>query len=245
MSDLVTVVTATTGTKYLKRNLESIQDQDYKNVRHLVYLDGKDTLPKVQELIKDMTLKNVDFIPLPYSCGENRWNGHRMYGSAIFLAREESKYITFLDEDNWVDTDHVSSLVEVSENQGFVFSMRKIVDKDGNFVCNDDCESLGLHPSVLDESDYFIDMNCYFFNRELAIQLAPIFYRKAREPGVPEIDRMLIGVLRHNNISYTSSGKYTVNYMTGNTERSVQSEFFLQGNKKMLDKYNGELPWTK
>jgi hypothetical protein len=79
----------------------------------------------------------------------------------------------------------------------------------------------------------------------IAIQTSPIWYRKAREPGVPEVDRMLTHVLRNNNLKYDTNANYSLNYRTGNTQLSVQSEFFLQGNKKMLEKYNGDLPWTK
>ena len=71
-------------------------------------------------------------------------------------------FFCFLDEDNWFDTNHVASLLDVIRS-GFTwtFSFRKIVDREGNFICNDDCESLGKWPSFLDPFDYLIDNNCY------------------------------------------------------------------------------------
>jgi glycosyltransferase involved in cell wall biosynthesis len=251
MSELVTIVTATTATDYLKRNIESVQKQTYTNFQHLIFIDGiiggPKNLSRVQEMISNMALKNVDFIPLPYSVGHSGWNGHRMYMAALALASDKAEYICFLDEDNYIDEDHIESLYKVIKNGNeYAFSLRKIVDKDGNFVVNDDCESLGLWHSILHPEDYFIDLNCFFLKRLLANQLAPIFYRKARDPNMqPEIDRALSQVLRQNNLKYDTNYKYTLNYTAGNTQKSVQKEFFLNGNQQMLVKYNGSLPWVK
>lgn len=235
---MVTVITPTTGAPYLKQALESVKSQTYENVQHLVVVDGNH--PKAHVMLQDYP--NVDVIELPYPTGIDRYNGHRIYGASTYLAKGE--YLCFLDEDNWLEPDHVESMMKVIESGNqWAFSLRKITDKDGNYVCNDDCESLGKWPSCL--NDYFVDVGCYFFPKELALQLTPIWHRKAREPGVPEVDRMLIHVLRQNNLTCDSNGLYTLNYRTGNTERSVQKEFFLQGNEMMKQKYNGNLPWQK
>ena len=37
----VTIITATTGSDYLKKNLESVAKQTYKNIQHLVVVDGE------------------------------------------------------------------------------------------------------------------------------------------------------------------------------------------------------------
>ena len=238
MKPLVTVITPTTGASYLKQALESVKSQTYENVQHLVVVDGNH--PKAHVMLQDYP--EVDVIELPYPTGIDRYNGHRIYGASTYLAKGE--YLCFLDEDNWLEPDHVESMMKVIEagNQ-WAFSLRKITDKDGNYVCNDDCESLGKWPSCL--NDYFVDVGCYFFPKELALQLTPIWHRKAREPGVPEVDRMLIHVLRQNNLTCDTNGLYTLNYRTGNTERSVQKEFFLHHNELMKQKYNGKLPWQK
>jgi len=243
MKELVTIVTPTTGTLYLKQNIESVQNQTYKQIQHLIFIDGREHLDKVSDIIKSIpNLKNnIDIIPLPYPTGKDRFNGHRMYGSSPYFAKGD--FISYLDEDNWIDPDHIDSLIRTVEGKSWAFSLRKIVDSDGNYVCNDDCESLGKYPSVLNDEDYFVDVNCFFLSREIALQTSPIWYRKAREPGVPEVDRFLTGVLRNNNLTYESSGKYSVNYRAGNTDLSVKKEFFLRGNELMQKKYNNSFPW--
>lgn len=234
---MVTVITPTTGAPYLRQAIESVKNQTYDNIQHLVVVDGQ---PKGRVMAREYG--HIDLIDLPYPTGLDRFNGHRIYGASVYLAKGD--LVCFLDEDNYYDTTHIESLVKVIEKgNDWAFSLRKIVDKESNYVCLDDCESLGKWESCI--GDYFVDVGCFFLPKLLAIQLSSIWYRKAREPGVPEVDRMLTHVLRNNNLKYDTNGDYTLNYRTGNTQLSVQSEFFLQGNKKMLEKYNGELPWTK
>ena len=234
---MVTVITPTTGAPYLRQAIESVKNQTYDNIQHLVVVDGQ---PKGRVIAREYP--HIDLIDLPYPTGLDRFNGHRIYGASVYLAKGD--LVCFLDEDNYFDPNHIESLVKVMEKPNdWAFSLRKIVDKDNNYVCNDDCESLGKWESCI--GDFFVDVGCFFLPKLTAIQLSPIWYRKAREPGVPEVDRMLTHVLRNNNLKFDTNGEYTLNYRTGNTQLSVQSEFFLQGNKKMFEKYNGDLPWTK
>ena len=234
---MVTVITPTTGAVYQRQAIESVKNQTYDNIQHLVVVDGQ---PKGRVIAREYP--HIDLIDLPYPTGLDRFNGHRIYGASVYLAKGD--LVCFLDEDNYFDPNHIESLVKVMEKPNdWAFSLRKIVDKDNNYVCNDDCESLGKWESCI--GDFFVDVGCFFLPKLTAIQLSPIWYRKAREPGVPEVDRMLTHVLRNNNLKFDTNGEYTLNYRTGNTQLSVQSEFFLQGNEAMSKKYNGDLPWTK
>jgi glycosyltransferase involved in cell wall biosynthesis len=238
MNPLVTVITPTTGAPYLRQAIESVKSQTYDNVQHLVVVDGPHATAGI--ILQDYP--GTDIIKLPYATGTDRYNGHRIYGASIYLAKGD--YVCFLDEDNWFEPNHIESLMEViKQNNAWAFSLRKIVDKDGNYVCNDDCESLGKWESCI--GDYFVDVGCYFLPKNIALQLSPLWYRKAREPGVPEVDRILTHVLRENKLTCNTNKEYTLNYRTGNTQLSVQKEFFLHGNEQMLNKYNGELPWQK
>jgi glycosyltransferase involved in cell wall biosynthesis len=234
---LVTIVTATTCTDYLKQNINSVINQTYDNIQHLIVVDGR----HLDKLNYDIA---SDVIVLPYATGTEQYNGHRIYGAATYLAKGD--YIMYLDEDNWLEPNHVESLVNILKDKpnAYACSLRKITDMDGNFICNDDCESLGNWESVI--NDFFVDVNCFFLPKKLALQLTPIWYRRARHPeDQPEVDRALTSVLRYNTIQCLVSGEYTVNYRAGNRADSVQARFFLNGNKIMQEKYNGEFPWRK
>lgn len=232
----VAVVTPTIGTKYLEQNLLSVSKQTYKNLKHVVVIDG----PQYADKVKD--IGNVTLITLPENTGANGYNGHRIYASVPYLI--DADYFIFLDEDNWIDEDHVESLVETCAGYDWAFSLRKIIDGEGKYICDDDCESLGLWPTCLSDQEFFVDVGCYFLPKMIAIQTSSIWYRRARHPQEqPEVDRLLMHVLRQNKLRSQTTGKYSLNYRVGNRNDSVKADFFLNGNKKMMEKYSGILPW--
>jgi glycosyltransferase involved in cell wall biosynthesis len=240
MSELkVAVITPTIGTEYLKRNLESVSKQTYKT-KHVVVIDGPQCdVGSMLSGFEDNTIIN-----LPENTGSDGYNGHRIYGSVPFLI--DADYFIFLDEDNWIDENHVESLVKTVKGKDWAYSLRKIVDKEGGYICNDDCESLGVWPTCLSETEFFVDVGCYFLPRKLAIKLSPIWYRRARHPQEqPEVDRLMMNLLQQNKLSCATTGEYTLNYMVGNRSDSVQSGFFENGNKYMHQKYGGIFPWRK
>jgi hypothetical protein len=238
----VTIITATTGSNYLHDNIKSVQLQTHKDVQHLIVVDGEEHFEKVAAILAEHDFPNIDMVVLPYATGKEQYNGHRIYGGFTHIAKGD--YIGYLDEDNWLEPEHVEVLLDTVKDNQWAATLRKIVDNEGNFICNDDCESLCNWESVI--KDYFVDVNCFFFTKPLALQLSPIWYRRARHPDdLPEVDRALTYTLKDNKIACEVTGKYTVNYRAGNRADSVQAKFFLQGNEIMKQKYNGDLPWRK
>lgn len=242
--DKVTVITATVGNPRLHACIESVANQTHKNMQHLIFVDGKHVRGNVySELAQIENTDNIDLIYLPYSIGKDRWNGHRIYAAGSYIA--EGDFVMFLDDDNTIDEDHIESCLRSINGKDWVFSFRKIVDNNGNLLCYDDCESLGNWASVLHPQDYFVDVNCFFLRKNLAVGISPLWFRKFREPGQPEVDRVLTAALRGNNLKFTPTYKYSVNYTVGNTVNSVQKEFFERGNAEMLRRYDNLLPWKK
>ena len=126
----------------------------------------------------------------------------------------------------------------------WAFSLRKIVDQDGQFICFDNCESLGKWPTVLGPEDYLVDVNCFMLPRTLAVHLSPIWFRKAREPGVVEVDRMLTRALRSKTKRFDSNYRYSLNYRAGSTGLSVKGSFFEKGNERMAQRFRAGYPWN-
>lgn len=238
----VAVITPTIGTNHLQQNLQSVSKQTYDNLKHVVVIDGPQHETKAKKIIDNFSDKVV--FSLPENTGANGYNGHRIYASIPYLI--DADYFIFLDEDNWIEENHVASLVNTISDYDWAFSLRKIIDQNGSYICNDDCESLGLWSTCINENEYFVDVGCYFISKKIAIQTAPIWYRRARHPQEqPEVDRLLIHILRQNNLKYQTTGLYTLNYRVGNRTDSVQAEFFLRGNEFMKQKYNSNYPWAK
>ena len=247
----VSVITATTGNPLLAECIASVREQTYTNVEHIVVVDGQERWDDADKVLYALKFPfenwNEHVCVLPYPTGTNRYNGHRVYGAATYFA--DGDYHIWLDDDNVLEPTHIEKLVKLvqEKNLDWAFSLRKIIDKDSNVLCLDDCESLGLWPSILHPEDYFIDVNCYFVKKEVAVGMSPVWYRKFREPGQMEIDRAIAHVLmnKNNNLKFDCTRDYTVKYRVGNTGLSVQAEFFINGNQKMLERYNNKLPWKE
>ena len=243
MSAKVAVITPTIGTKHLVHNLRSVTEQTYDNVDHIVVVDGPSCVSAVNRILEDTSWNNKKVLKLPENTGAEGYNGHRIYGAVSFLTSAD--YVIFLDEDNWIEPNHIETLVKAVKGYDWAFSFRKIIDQEGKYVCNDDCENLGLWPTVLSNDEYFVDVGCYFLPTKIAVQLSPIWYRRARHPEEqPEVDRLLMHVLRQNNTKYNATRQYTLNYRVGNRSDSVRADFFLRGNEIMKQKYPQGLPWN-
>jgi glycosyltransferase involved in cell wall biosynthesis len=246
----VSVITPTTGNQFLKECIESVRNQTYTNIEHIVVVDGKSRWEQAEPILLKASFPREEsssdrLLVLPYPTGTDRYNGHRVYGGTTYFA--DGDYHLWLDDDNVLEPDHVEKLVNLvqEKNLDWAYSLRKIIDKDGNVLCLDDCESLGMWASILHPQDFFVDVNCYFVKKQVAVQITPVWYRKFREPGQMEIDRAIAAVLMHpnNKLKFDCTRDYTVRYRVGNTGLSVQAEFFLKGNEAMLQRHNGKLPW--
>lgn len=246
----VSIITPTTGNPFLKECIASVRAQTYKNIEHIVVVDGESRWEKADPILYEAAFprghnSSDNLLILPYPTGTDRYNGHRIYGGVTYFA--DGDYHIWLDDDNVLEPTHVESLVNLVQQNDlhWAYSLRKIIDKDSNVLCLDDCESLGKWASILNPQDFFVDVNCYFVKKDVAVQLSPVWYRKFREPGQMEIDRAIAHVLMNNNLKFDCTRDYTVKYRVGNTGLSVQADFFLRGNEAMLQRHNGNLPWKK
>jgi glycosyltransferase involved in cell wall biosynthesis len=230
----VIVITPTTGSKKLLSAVTSIQAQLYPNLTHLIVIDGETFVKSTHEILNAGNLNRFKVLTLPYNTGKDGFNGHRIYAAVPYLI--DSDYIFFLDEDNWYDNDHVSSLVQLmeSENLEWSFSLRKICEHNGKFVTNDDCESLGDWPSYSGRKP-LVDTSCYAMRGEV---LKKICHRWYHPLGA---DRFFFENISQTYKKYKCSKLYSLNYRL-HEHRPPNKDFFLKGNQFMKQKYKG-YPW--
>jgi glycosyltransferase involved in cell wall biosynthesis len=244
MKPLVTIITPTTGSEQLADAVRSVENQTYENIQYLVVVDGKEREEKTREVLDSLSCTRYSLITLPQVTGYEQYNGHRIYGAMTYIA--EGEYLCFLDQDNWYEPNHVESLVHIAHEKMWAYSLRQIVDQSGNYICNDDCESLGKWKSIL--GDHFVDVGCFMIPKGIALRFSPGWYRRARHPQEqPEVDRLLSQLLftqvPHDQVD--TNGQYTLNYRVASRADSVQAEFFKNGNEIMKQKMSGEMPWRK
>jgi hypothetical protein len=241
----VAVITPTTNHDCLVDAYESVKNQDYKGpLTHYIVYDGEESAANKADW-KD---PHLEIWTIPKATGMAGHLGHRIYAAMTFLIHD-ADYLVFLDEDNFFDANHISSLVaSIEETQAtWAFSLRKIINQDKSFICEDNCESLGpfvnYHEARGSEIK-LIDVNCYMLPRSLAIEAAPLWERKAQDSILLDIDRTLAMILIQG-FPCSCTGEYTVNYRLGSRKSSAAEIFFLEGNEYMRSKYGNEekFPW--
>jgi glycosyltransferase involved in cell wall biosynthesis len=238
------VITPTTGSDELYDALVSVQEQTYDNVEHLIVVDGEQFKENANKVLNKFYDKyghsKVKKIVLPYNTGGNGFYGHRVMAGFSHLVNHD--YILFLDQDNFYKNNHVESLINEIDKYKFewAYSLRTIVDKEMKHICEDNCESLGRWSAWVDSNAFLIDTSSYCFTRQFIRTYGHIW-----DHGWGA-DRRFYTIIKdhvkHNN--YGCTGKHTLNYRLGGNDGSVQSEFFLEGNKHATAKYGDQFPWS-
>lgn len=232
----VAVVTPTIGATTLSECVQSVDEQTYENLTHYVFLDGdKDYGSRIWHQLEGAT--KVKTIRLEENVGKG-WYGHRVYAACSFLVNAD--VICYLDEDNWFDKDHVEKLVDkIKQGYDWAYSLRKIYDKEGNFLCEDNCESLGKWPVYFKDDVHHIDTSSFMVKRDVALRVGQAWY------GQWGADRQFFNALKQYYPNYACTNDYTMNYRLDGNPNSVTKQFFDEGNAKMLQKYSGDLPWKR
>ena len=233
MSLKVAVVTPTIGNPVLSDCLRSVDKQTYKNLTHYIFSDGVANFDKVSKQIEGATkVKNV---ALEENIGKG-WYGHRVYAACSFLVNAD--VICYLDEDNWIEPCHIEKLVrKIEEGNDWAYSLRKIYDKQGNFLCEDNCESLGKWPVYFNPEVHHIDTSSFAIRRDIAVRVGHAWY------GQWGADRQFFSALSQNFPKYACTNTHTLCYRLDGNPGSVTKEFFEQGNEINNKNYSGEFPW--
>jgi len=240
----VTVITPTIGSPKVLDAILSIKNQTYGHIEHLIVVDGPEHQKKFTDnfAYDDDLLNYITLTTSPFNTGKvgDGFYGHRIYAAYPHLIN--SDYIFFLDEDNWYAPDHIESLVKVLETNKFAYSLRQIYDEDKNYLCDDNCESLGKWPIYFTydaaEKHYLIDTSSFAFRREFLIGCAHLWHHGWGG------DRRFYNFIRKTE-EHDTNGKHTLCYRLDGNPNSVNKEFFEKGNEEQYKRYFGVYPWIK
>jgi glycosyltransferase involved in cell wall biosynthesis len=236
----VLVITPTIGSPELSDCVRSVLAQDYDNVQHLVVIDGPEfKYPAMQSVNEQDPNGLVKVLTLPYNTGAGGWYGDRIMAGLSYLVNHD--YVMFLDQDNMIEPDHVSTMVAIMEKgYDWSYSLRKVYSKEGEFICEDDCESLGWWPIYGEEQNgNLVDTSCYFFSNKFLRETGHLWnWGWGADRRFYEI---VVGNNGHAN--FACSKKSTLLYRLGGNDGSVKREFFEIGNAHVWQLLGGNLPW--
>jgi glycosyltransferase involved in cell wall biosynthesis len=240
----VTVLTPTTGNDKLLKCIQSVHNQTYKNIHHLLVIDGPHHYQKTIDIFEQSRNLNQDeyvrFATLPENTGSNGFYGHRIYAAFPHLINTD--YIAFLDEDNWFDENHIESLVNTIEEKqlDFAYSLRKVYVGD-EYLADDCCEAIGRWPIAWsDGTQHLVDTSSYCFKREWFINVCQIWHYGWGG------DRRFFTFVKHQS-NYDTTGLHTLNYNLPDMNKAYGGDIdiFSKYNEIMKQKHNGEYPWKK
>lgn len=232
MSLSVAVVTSTQGRSTITKAIQSVKDQTRK-ATHYVFIHGAEYSDKTIPHLADDTVA----VHLPRANGGGGYGMAPVFALAPFAISED--IICYLDDDNWYEPDHIESVVELIEAHklGWAYSLRKIVDNEGNFICEDNCESLGMH--VNSDNQYLVDNSCYVVRTDVARRHSHAWY-------VPIVsDRSFQAELMRAKHSTGTTGKHSVNYrLSKDGTGGMTAEKFLHNNE-LMERTRPDFNWTR
>jgi hypothetical protein len=216
----VSVVMVTVVRKTLAQAMRSVFAQQFGGrIQVLLGIDRWDGSPDlVAQLISECPSHiAVTTMDLGYSTSQRNGGVYpSYYGGAlktILSYAGNSRYVTYLDDDNWYAPSHVASMLTAIEGKAWAFSLRHFVDAaTGEWLCPDMWESVGPDRGVYAAGQGgFVDTNCYFIDKLACHDVFPE-WAMTRFAGGTGGDRQILARLR--NRPWGTNGAHSVHYRT-------------------------------
>ena len=136
------------------------------------------------------------------------------YGGAlktILSYAANSRYVTYLDDDNWYAPEHVATMLAAIAGKDWAFSLRHYVDaQTGDLLCPDTWSSVGPGRGVFAQAQGgFVDTNCFFIDKIACHDVFPE-WAMPRFKGGTGGDRQILQRLHQR--PYGTNGAHTLYY---------------------------------
>lgn len=200
----VAVIIPTTLAATLPQAVQSVFDQDFPGrIQILIGIDvAKGSREALNALIAACPANvTIDVLDLGYSTAARHGGVHTCgYGGSLrsalsFLAN--SRYVAYLDDDNWWAPDHLSSLLTAIEGHAWAYSARWMVDpRNSRPVCIDTWESVGPDAGVFAKNfGGFVDTSSLMIDKLVCASVLPLWSHSVLTYGDGE-DRLVFAALR-------------------------------------------------
>ena len=165
--------------------------------------------------------------------------GRRLFAAAPALVNEDVLFM--LPDDDWFKPNHVESLMRlIDAGNDWAYSLMSVYDQSGEFLFDDICECLGeLHPSW-NTGKGFAPTGSIAMKTSLYANLSNCYNYRGFGP-----DRVFYDTAKQFYPKFASSGLHTNCFRLGGNETSSSRQFFEHGNRVMMERYNGKMPWRK
>lgn len=192
----VAVVIQTVGRSTLGQAVESVFSQDLAGrIQLLIGVDqwkaGDASLLKE---LRQQCPDHIDLMILELGYATSRHYGglySNAYGGAlrtILTYMANSRYVAYLDDDNWFAPNHLSSLVHAARGKAWAFSHRIFVDANSDTeLCEDSWESMGPGKGVYGQAQGgFVDTSSILIDKLACHYAIPAWSEGPYQGGVGE-----------------------------------------------------------
>ena len=216
----ISIVITTVGRDSILRALSSIFQQRFiGNIQVIIALDmdlyGKYIIYK--KVINDTCPSNINltWIELGYSTSIKHGGIHSCkFGGSLrtimsFMAR--SKYVMYLDDDDWLAVDHIKDILNSIENRYWSYAYCYYADGNNDLpLCIDKIESVGVNKGIYKEKfGGFVRPSGMLVNKLLVSEYLYLWADSPYESGDGE-DRLIFDKLRY--LEHACTGNPTVYY---------------------------------
>ena len=217
----VAVIITTTLRPTLKRAIESIFSQDLEGrIQIMVGIDKHDGDIGIIEELKQQCPENmaITVIDLGYSTAAangglyTSFSGGAMRTMLSYAAN--SRYITYLDDDNWYAPYHLEQLLKAIQGNTWAFSLRWFVDVHTNkTLCVDDFVSVGTGKGVFAKAfGGFVDTNCMILDKIRFHGILPFWCLALMKNGTAA-DQRVSQAIRKTGLPHGYTGRPSVYYV--------------------------------
>ncbi|MFZ7342978.1 hypothetical protein, partial [Avibacterium volantium] len=99
---LITVITPTTGNAHLDQAIQSVAEQRYSHIQHLIMVDGQSS-EAMEILSRYSHYSHIDTVSLPYNIGRRSLGARgRGGGGEFFLGNPFNGEGFFLEKGVWI-----------------------------------------------------------------------------------------------------------------------------------------------
>ena len=231
----IAVVTSTIGRPLLEETIQSVIAQT-RQARHYVFVHGVEFWDKAKVILDKYP--DVTALYLPNNNGGNGYGMAPVFAMAGWVVSED--VVCYLDDDNWYNSNHLETTVGLLEKHdlNWVFALRNIVDADGSFIMEDNCESLGYFPNAAGQ--HLVDNSCFVVKVEHARMLGVAWY-------TPQVsDRSFLNALLTHKLNAGTTGLHSVNYrISKDGSGGLSLKNMRICNDDAIKSNKGTLPWKQ
>lgn len=215
------VIITTTLRPSLKRAVESIFKQDHNGrIQIMLGIDKKEGDVGIIDSLKADCPDNMAITVIDNGYSTAKRNGG-LYTSfsggsmrTVLSYAANSRYITYLDDDNWYAPYHLNQLLSVIPGKAWAFSLRWFVDQATNkILCVDDFVSVGTNKGVFAKAfGGFVDTNCMLIDKLQLHQVLP-FWCMALMANGTAADQRVSQAIRKSRLPHGFTARPSVYYI--------------------------------